>query len=281
MEKAVSLNAGDPMFLFELDRMYEASGAAPDKRLAMLDRHESAVMSRDDTLSRAIALRVLGGQYDRAIELLEGRHFHIWEGGARFGAHDSFVDAHLLRGHQRLAKKDYAGALADYQAAAGYPANLETAKPLRGGRLPEVNYWVGEARETLGEAAKAEEAWKQAISHPLGSDEDPHPGVDSGAEMIYWQARCLEKLGDKAQAAAMYAALVKMGEEAARARDELDFFAKFESRQSAQDRKAHAHYIAGLGYLGQNERDRAKTRFTTALELNRCHLGAKSALRAL
>jgi tetratricopeptide (TPR) repeat protein len=264
MEMAVSLNSGDPMFLFELDKMYEASGAALEKRLAVFDKYDSTVLKRDDTLSRAISLRVAAGQYDRAIELLTGRHFHIWEGGVRFGVHDSWVDAHLLRGHQRLARKDYAGALADYRAAAEYPENLETPRPLRGGRLPEVSYWIGVAHEMLGDSASAAQAWRLAAAHPLGSDEDPNPGVHNGAEMLYWQARSLEKLGEKAKASAMYASLVKMGQAAVNEKETVDFFAKFETLQSARERKARAHYIAALGYLGAGEKAAANRHFAEA-----------------
>jgi hypothetical protein len=281
MEKAVSLNSHDPMFLFELDRLYDAAGASLDKRLGMFEKHDATVMRRDDTLSRAIALRVVAGQYDRAIELLKGRHFHIWEGGVRFGVHDSWVDAHLLRGRQRLAMKDNAGALADFQAAAEYPANLESPRPLRGGRVPEVNYWIGAAHEALGDAAQAREAWKTAAAHALGSDEDPDPGVNNGAEMLYWQARALEKLGDKAQAAAIHASLVKMGVAAAMEKEGVDFFAKFDTIQSARERKAQAHYITGLGYLGAGNNSAAKQQLSEALKLNALHLGAKSALTGL
>ena len=281
MEQAVSLSPNDPMFLFELDRMYEASGASLEKRLGVLDKHDATVMKRDDVLSRAIQLRVQAGQYDRAIELLKGRRFHIWEGGVRFGVHDSWVDAHLLRGHQRMAGKDYAGALTDYQAALEYPQNLESARPLRGGRLPEISYFLGLTHEALGDVSKAREAWKQAAVHPLGSDEDPEPTVAEGADMFYWQARSLEKLGDKAKASAMYARLVEMGVAAMKEREGVDFFAKFEGRVAASTRKAQAHYVAGLGYLGRNEKNRAKDAFAQALTLDAFHLAAKSRLASL
>ncbi len=47
-----------------------------------------------------------------------------------------------------------------------------------------------------------------------------------------------------------------------------DFFAKFGERQSPKARRATAHYIIGLGYLGNGETGKAKAEFGQSLSLN-------------
>lgn len=267
LEKAVALNGNDPMHLFELDQLYEASGVSPQKRLAMLDQHHATVLKRDDTLSRQIALRVNAGEYDRAIELLSDRQFNLWEGGARFGVSESWTDAHLLRGHKRRLAGDHSGALADYRLALEFPEGLQAAGTRRGGRFPEVSFWIGTVYEAMGDAARARQAWKESAAG----------GSRSEGPMSYYRARSLDKLGERDKAAAIFHSLIESGEAALKAGETVDYFAKFGERQSHNDQMAQAHYLAALGNLGLNRPVEAKRHLERALALKPDHLGAKVA----
>lgn len=61
----------------------------------------------------------------------------------------------------------------------------------------------------------------------------------------------------------------------------MDYFAKFGERRSEAARTAHAHYLMGLGYLGQGNRPEAKAEFEKVIERNVNHLGARTQLAAL
>lgn len=281
LEKAISLNGDDPVFLFELDQMYETAGASPEKRLAMLEKRHETVLKRDDAISRYIELLVLAGRYDDAIGMLQGRTFHIWEGGARFGVHGSWVDAHVLRGQQRLATGKHQQALEDFQAALDYPQNLQTARPKRGGRFPEIYYHIGMAQEAMGNAQKAREAWQASVAQTVGRDEDLDVLANTATAMRYYQARSLEKLGEKQKATRIYQALLKSGNEGMKETSTVDYFAKFGERQSRRAKLANAHFTLGLGYLGTNDRAKAKREFAQALEQSPDHLAAKTNLSAL
>jgi len=75
---------------------------------------------------------------------------------------------------------------------------------------------------------------------------------------------------------------VKSGNEALeRTSSQIDFFAKFGEQQSQRSRLADAHYMAGLGYLGLNEKGKARQEFNQALEAGPDHLGAKTMLAQL
>jgi tetratricopeptide (TPR) repeat protein len=247
----------------------------------MLEKYHATVVQRDDATAREIALKVNMAKYDEALELMKGRRFNVWEGGARFSVHDCWTDAHLLRGHQRLKAGRAREALADYQAALEFPANLQVARFRRGGRSAEASYWIGVAHEALGDKAKARGAWKEAAADlPRVGEDDVLPTTDRTVQ-LYYQALALGKLGQPQQAAALFQRLVKSGQSALAQGQKVDFFAKFGEQQTQRARIAQAHYVAGLGHVGLNDRPQARAEFSKALESGPDHLGAKTELGKL
>ncbi len=268
LEKAISLNSGDALYFFEIDLLKEWAQRPIEERLGLFRKHPETVAKRDDAMARYAALLVQAGQSDEAIGLMEKRHFHLWEGGVRFNAHDSWTDAHIQRGRQRLAARDFKGALADFQRAIDYPANLEATRAYRGSRAPEALYYAGLTFESLKQPENARAAWREAAAELLGTEDNPRPAVGSGAVLLYFQARSLEKLGDPARARKLFEALVEAGDVALRPGQGDDFFAKFGDRQSPQMRRAQAHYVRGLGRLGLSHADAARRDFEEAVKLN-------------
>jgi tetratricopeptide (TPR) repeat protein len=273
LEKAVSFENKYAVHFFELDQLYEAAGTSPEKRLAILEKNHKTVNRRDDALSREISLKVCMGKYDDAIELLQGRKFNIWEGGSRFNVNDCWTDAHLLRGHREFAAGRYKEALADYQASVEFPENLRATSGRGSGRSAEVDYWIATAYEALGDRDNAEKFWTESS---LSSPRRSRRGRNI---QRYYQALSLQKLGKKENVEGIFQNLVESGKEAlGRTSSQIDFFAKFGEQQSQRSRLANAHYMAGLGYLGLKEKDKARREFNQALEASPDHLGAKTML---
>jgi tetratricopeptide (TPR) repeat protein len=276
LEKAVSFGNKYAIHFFELDELYEAAGTAPEKRLVILEKNHKTVTERDDSLSREISLKVCMGKYDEAIELLQGRSFNVWEGGARFNVNDCWTDAHLLRGHRHFAAGRYKEALADYQASLEFPDNLRASRSRGDGRNAEVDYWIATAYEALGDRDNAEKFWTESSSSSGGRSRGGR------SAQRYYQALSLAKLGKKEDVEEIFQSLVESGkEELERTSSQIDFFAKFGEQQSQRSRLANAHYMAGLGYLGLNEKDKARQEFSQALEAGPDHLGAKTMLAQL
>jgi len=274
LEKAVELDGKYAIHFFELDQLYEAAGTAPEKRLAILEKHHKTVTERDDSLSREISLKVNVEKYDEAIELMQGRIFYIWEGGARFNINGCWTDAHLFRGHRHFAAGRYKEALADYQASMEFPENFQALESRSGGRNAEVAYWIGTAYEALGDKQQAGKFWTESSS----------AGRSRGGRSTqrYYKALSLRKLGQNENVEEIFQDLVKSGNEALQqTSSQIDFFAKFGEQQSRRTRLADAHYMAGLGYLGLNEKDKARQEFNQALEAGPDHLGAKTMLAQL
>jgi tetratricopeptide (TPR) repeat protein len=261
MERARKLAVHEPRIIYELDLLYEAAGLAPEKRVALMGKNQETVSLRDDSLAREIGLLLQSGRYDRALELLETHHFHVWEGGGRI--HDVYVDAHLLRGQLRYATRDYGGALQDYMRALEYPENLEVGKPLRGGEEPRAHYFAGTACEALGDEKRALEHYQKSTASPQRE-----------SESSYYQGMALLNLGCAEEAERMFEGLERFARKRLKDSPEMDFFAKFGERQSASYRRAQAHYLLGLSFLGKGEEKKARAEFAEALRMNINHLWA-------
>ncbi len=282
LEKAVALERKYALHFAELDELYEAAGVAPEKRLALLERNHNVVVGRDDALNREIGLKVVAGKYDEAIQYMTGRKFAVWEGG-NLNVTEQWVSAHLLRGRQRLAAKQYREALADFQAAGSIPDNLPS-EGMGGGRDAEVAYWVGVAHAALGDQAQATQSWEKAASTPAGAGRGRRGearGLSPQTAQLYYRALALQKLGrDGAESA--FRSLVESAERALRdGIRKADPGASFREHQAYRSGMATAHYVAALGRLGLNERDRAKQELAEALRVYPDHAIAKAALAEL
>ncbi len=268
MEKAVACDPRDPKLYAEMDGLCEAAGVAPQKRLAILEQNHATVAQRDEALLREIVLQILVGQYDKAIDLLDNHHFHLWEG--QTGVHDVYVDAHLLRGQRHFDAGRYAEALKDYEACLEYPDRFETGKPYRdGSKTPQVRYHLAAVCEAMRDGPAARKHFEQATR--------ARPGW---SESRYYQGLAYRKLGQDAKAAETFDGLIRSGREKLAAPAGVDFFAKFGTQQSDRVRKAQAHYLIGLGCLGKGETSAARAEFEEAVRLDANHLGAHTMLAA-
>jgi tetratricopeptide (TPR) repeat protein len=288
LEKAVQFG-GNAMVVSELDKLYEENGMSPAKRLVVMEAHH-AVINRDEVIAREVNLEIFAGKPDAAIQLLKTRFFRAWEGGGRFSLGDSWVNANLERGHQQMADKKYAEALASYQAALQIPVTLQEAAGNVSSRKGEISWWIGRAYEAMGNQEKARICWTEASKPPASEPVDPHsqfrergsigglaPGVHVEQAALYYQALALEGLGLTDHARAIYQQLVDAGAKA------LDTNAPNQpgATQSQRAQVADAYYLAGLGQLGLNHRDLARQEFSLALETAPDHYAAMSALTEL
>jgi tetratricopeptide (TPR) repeat protein len=264
-EKAIACNPGDARIFAELDALYEASGVPLQKRLALLEKNHRTLLQRDDALNREISLDILAGKYDRAIRLLEGRHFRLWEGEER-GPHELYVDAHLLRGEKYLREGNARKALDDFLKADEYPDRFETGRPHEGGgRNPRVDYSAGTACEAMGNRGKALEFYRLAIRLER-----------KGSELAYYQGLAYRKLGDDSSAARIFDGLIESGNRLLAPRTAASFYEKFGTGRSEAVRQAQGHYLIGLGFLGLGRTPDAKREFEEAERLDYSHLGAKT-----
>ena len=236
--------ASDPRLYTELDELYELGNADPAKRMALLEKNHATVVKRNDSYLREIMVQVLAGRYDEAIDSLAKSHFHVREGGGEI--RDVYVDAHLLRGISRLKAGKPKDALADFLAAAEYPENLSIGQPKNDPRAAQLAYYAGCAQEAMGDAEKAKQCFTDAAGR------QGRQGRQGGSpEARFYRALCMKKLGQEAEAAAIFEELIKTGTERLTRGEDADFFAKFGEQQTKQVAAGVGPLHAGPGLSGQ------------------------------
>lgn len=276
MEKAVACQRQYALHFTELDDLYEQAGASLAKRDALFGRNAAVVSQRDDAENRAIAVKVALGQYDDAIRMMTGRRFAVAE-GVNLNVDEHWTEAHILRGERNIDAKQYEQALADLGAALAIPDNL----PLgfaggAGAHNAEAAYWSGVAYEGLGNRQKATESWERATaSIPPRRRRASVTGDLARQAGLYYQGLALQKLGKAEEAKAIFRGLVAAGQQALAPQKAVSG-----PEMSPRTRRALAHYVAGLGYLGLNEQNQAKAELSQAVETDPGLAEARVALAA-
>ena len=264
-EKAVACTGRDAGYYLELDDLYERANASPEKRLKLLEDNHGLIAQRKPLLIREIALLVPLGKCDRAIDLLTNNQFYTSEGGGR-ELHDTYVDAHLLRGLAYMSEKQYEKALKHFQQASEYPENLAIERPENDRRGPQVAYLTGTAYAALGQAEQANKSYTQATTQEIRF---------GGSEARFYQAMALREVGQKEKADGIFKDMVASGTRRISGESDVDFFAKFGEQQTRQGQRASAYYELGLGLLGQGRVEEAKGQFDQALKFNAGHTWAR------
>jgi tetratricopeptide (TPR) repeat protein len=176
---------------------------------------------------------------------------------------------------QRFNAKQYSEALADFNAALKPPLNLRAEQP---GAVyqAEIAYWTGCANEALSNQEQARQSWLTATTNSA-----PDAGFRRGNQLNtraarYFQALAFQKLGQNEKAGPIFQELVDAGTAAPNSAD--DNAVPPSRQQPANSRVATTHYLAGLGYAGLGDKEKARAEFNAALAAQPDHLGAKIAL---
>jgi len=262
MEKAVSRNNQNLRYFYELDVLYEMGNVSAEKRLAVLEENHNTIVQRDDAFSREIILLLQSGEYDKAINYLTNHHFHTWEGGGQI--HQVYVNAHLLRGIQKLINNKLQAAKSDFEAALEYPENLEVGRPIKDNKAFKTYYYLGKACEALGKKAEAGVFYEKLSRVGEGLSEN-----------LFYKGMSLLRFGFEKDAKEIFNKLIKDAQSRLESTPAQDFFTKFGEKQSLEKRRANYFYLAGLGYLGNGEKQKAEEMFAEVKKLNPNYLWAK------
>jgi len=281
LQQALELAPNQPRWRLELDQLYEAGGVPLAQRLAQFDKFHDVVKQRDDALAREIAVRVEAGQLERALALLGGHQFHIWEGAGRTAVHNSYAEAHLLLGQRAGDAGRFDAAIKHFQAALEYPVNLGTGRPVWGERLAETYYRLGTAQLAAKQRDAAAQAFAQAVATAPPDLLAHNSRVADEPEMLYFAGLALEKLNRGAEARAVFENLIESGRDRLADHVPMYFFASFGHPQPLPAWHAQGHYTIGLACLGLGKKAEARQAFAEALALDQRHTSARKQLQSL
>lgn len=260
-DMAIKANPNDPLLLTESDKIYEQANQPTNVRLKRLESYLKTVMKHDDAVMRLLTLYNASGQYDKAIKILDNRHFHLWEGGGQ--VHDIYVDSHMLKGMKLLKGKRYKDAIREFELANQYPVNLEVAPSPRGGYEAKVYYLSGVAYEAMNQADKAKECFEKSANTGFRN---------RLTDLNYYKVKSLRKLNKNEEADATLADMRKSLEHMQK--NLMDSYAKFgEANQNVQ--QSNILYYSGLVHLLENNPSAAHEDFRQAIQLYPGNIWAK------
>jgi tetratricopeptide (TPR) repeat protein len=181
--KAASARPSDQTLFRDRAEIFIAQGKRPEAIRLMETMPISGVRRAEITVMLAQAY-VDEKRWDDCVKFLEATPYFVnWEG--QDVTWRLFNRAHIERGRQRLEKGDAKAALADFEAALTYPANLNVGRSNKPEEAP-AQYWRGKALAALGRNEEARAAWKTGA---VGADV-------AGAQNEYRQ-KCREALAGK------------------------------------------------------------------------------------
>jgi tetratricopeptide (TPR) repeat protein len=139
---------------------------------------------------------VAEARYGDCVKLLESALYFVnWE-----GSDDTwrlFNRAHIERGRQSLEKDDAKSALADFEAALTYPANLNVGRSNKPEEA-EAQYWRGKSLAALDRKAEAQAAWKAGAEGFDGVKPSLQPGIPSlKSTQIEFRQKCIDALKEQ------------------------------------------------------------------------------------
>ena len=277
MEKAFAQDSTDPRLFMELDQLYKRMNKPYQQRLQLLKKHLPLVNYRDDLYLELVSLYNFLGRYEKALQLIEARTFHPWEGGEG-KVTGQYVLSQVQSGKHALFENDFKKAITRFEAAQTYPENLGEGK-LYGSRENDIFYWLGCAYAGLDLNKEAVEFWERAsegISEPL-------PALyynDQQPDKIFYQGLAMRKLGKEKEAKFRFQKLLDYGKQHMSDDVKIDYFAVslphlliWEDDLNKRN-ELFCKYLIGLGQFGFGDLKRAHSSFEQVLENNLYHTGA-------
>ena len=279
LERAFALDTTDSRILMELDQLYKRLYRPHGERLAFLEKYIELVEQRDDVyLERATLYNQLG-DYAKAIELIDNRIFHPWEGGeGKVTAQYQFARVELAK--IAIRQEDYSKAIRLLNECLLYPHNLGEGK-LHGAQENDFNYWLGCAYEGMGLHQQAINFWELAIK----GNSEPVAAIfynDQKPDKILYQGLALLKLNRGADAKIIFDKLISYGECHLSDNIKLDYFAVslpdllIWDDDLNQRNVIHCKYMMSLGYYGLGERDKMIDLLNDIRTLDLNHQGVQS-----
>ena len=283
MEKAFSLDESDARVFMELDQLYKRMQYPAADRLARLTAHMDLVEQRDDLVLEYATLLNDTKQYEKAIEVIAGHQFHVWEGG------EGKVSGQYQRARMELAKLCIARgenerAVSLLTECLSFPANLGEGK-LYGAQDNDFWYWMGIAYAQTGDTGKARECWTKGTEGPT----EPAPALyynDAKADKIFYAGLCWQKLGETDKANGLFYKLINYGKNHLFDEVRMDYFAVslpdllVWNDSLTNKNRLHCYYLLALGHYGLGNREKAAEYLSEAEKLDCNHSGLQS-LRTL
>ena len=272
MEKAFRLDESDSRILMELDQLYKRLHCPHQERLDFLQKYPELIRQRDDLVLEEITLLNQLGRYEEAMQKLDARQFHPWEGGegkvpAQYQICRMEIAKQLLRQDPQSGR-----ARQLLEECLVYPPHLGEGK-LYGAQDNDILYFLGRYEE--GTAGPTEPAATLYYN-------------DAKPDKIFYAGLCYRALGREDKARSLFNKLINYGRQHIFEHQTMDYFAvslpdlliweeSGEHQLSGLDakNKVHCKYMLALGYYGLGEKEKALKYLEEVEALDNNHQGIR------
>ncbi|MGF1583819.1 MAG: DUF5107 domain-containing protein [Bacteroidales bacterium] len=278
-EIAIQLAPNDMRILFEYDQLRKKLNDSPHVRLAFLEPLKEKILIRDDFSVELAALYSFTGQYSKALQLMENKRFHPWEGGEGQVLRQ-YSYACIKLGENELEKGDSGEALNYFEKAENTPDNLgEKYHPLQA--KAHINYWKGMA---LKAQRKTEEAGIYFTQSASEQGDFIEMAYSDHSEMTYYRALSMKELGMDEKAHKLLEELKTYGLNKLNEKVKIDYFATslplllvFEEDMQKRSEQ-EAKYLIALAEKGLGKNEKAIKLASEIIQLDGMHTEARELL---
>jgi len=271
LQKAFLLNTKDARILYELDQLKKRLCYCHQTRLDFLEQNTICVLERDDLFLEKITLYNQIGEYEKALEWLQNRKFHPWEGGEG-KIINQYQIAKLELAKKQIAKANFRQAIELINQCLVYPENLGEGK-LLGANESDFYYFLGYSYAALGENEKAQECWQKAT---FGKAEITKTVFynDQKPYKIFYQALSFKKLGNTEKANSLFNKLIEYAQQHINQTVQIDYFAVslpdllIWNDDIGLRNRVHCLFLEGLGNIGLKNKEQAINCFAQATNLD-------------
>lgn len=266
---AISLDNSQAMFFEEIDQVLEGANADVKTRYELLKNNHETCVKRYYPLAAEVSTGTFVGDYGRVLKLLKECYFPTREGVANF--HETYLDAVILAGLDKLAKGDAQGAIGLFNEGFKFPENHQVF--LYDTRIPrdaQTYCLIGDAYEKAGKPAEAKLNWQKAAAVNTKK-----------TNWRFYKARALQKLGMLPAAFSIFESLIEDGKNGMVSSHVNFYGAEGTTGDSVDGINARMFLTKGFGELGLGMTERAKESFAQALKRKPSMLWAKTMLDSL
>jgi len=278
MEAAFNADASDARVLMELDQLRKRLNSSIADRYELLKDHKSLLKERDDLYLEFLTLENLLEHHEQALALLMQRKFHPWEGGeGKIAAQYQYAKISLAK--EAMNNSEHRKAISLLEEAADYPDNLGEGK-LPTSSESNIDFYLGSCYRELDQQKKAVFHFRKAVQRQLSPTAALYYN-DSPPDHVLYQGWCWQALGENEKAKTCFQQLIDYGTDQLQQEPRKDYFAVslpdllIFDEDAVRRNAVHCHYMIGLGYLGQQQKNKAAEQFRKVLELDRSHIGVR------
>ncbi|MCC5835081.1 MAG: DUF5107 domain-containing protein [Opitutales bacterium] len=218
-QRALELDPRDARIFYEYDQLRKKLNENPADRLSAFRKRLDLVAQRDDAAVEFACLLNLNGADAEALNWLENRAFHPWEGGEGKVLRQ-YAASCLALGEAQLQRSP-ASALRCFEKALNPPENLgEQHHPLQA--KADIYYWIGRAQDLLGQTQEAADCYRRAASE---SGDFEGMQVREHSVLSYYRGAALRQLGEDRQAQALFEDIRAFGQKLIESEARIDYFA--------------------------------------------------------